>query len=35
VEKQARKRVGIVVVPSKVTSWDHSKMADPPGANAG
>src|SRR6478752_3689816 len=27
VEKQARKRVGIVVEPEKVTSWDHRKMA--------
>ena len=35
VEKQARKRVGIVVEPSKVTSWDHSKMSGPPGGKAG
>jgi PPOX class probable F420-dependent enzyme len=33
VEKQARKRVGIVVEPVKVASWDHNKMAGPPGAN--
>ena len=33
VEKQARKRVGIVVEPEKVTSWDHRKMAGPPGSN--
>jgi PPOX class probable F420-dependent enzyme len=31
VDKQAHKRVGIVVEPSKVTSWDHSKMSAPPG----
>ncbi len=31
VDKQARKRVGIVVEPVKVASWDHSKMAGPPG----
>ena len=35
VEKQARKRVGIVVEPSKVTSWDHSKMSGPPGSTGG
>ena len=29
VEKQARKRVGIVVEPVKVASWDHHKMARP------
>ncbi len=33
VDKQARKRVGIVVEPEKVTSWDHRKMAGPPGSN--
>ena len=32
VEKQVRKRVGVVVTPAKVASWDHSKMAGPPGA---
>lgn len=26
VAKQARKRVGVVVVPDKVASWDHRKM---------
>ena len=31
VEKQARKRVGVVVEPQKVASWDHAKMARPPG----
>ena len=35
VEKQARKRVGIVVEPSKVASWDHRKMASPPGSTGG
>ena len=35
VDKQARKRVGIVVEPVKVASWDHSKMPGPPGSNAG
>jgi PPOX class probable F420-dependent enzyme len=35
VEKQARKRVGIVVEPEKVTSWDHRKMAGPPGSSTG
>jgi PPOX class probable F420-dependent enzyme len=33
VEKQARKRVGIVVEPVKVASWDHAKMAGPPGGS--
>ncbi len=32
VDKQARKRVGIVVEPVKVASWDHRKMAGPPGS---
>ena len=31
VEKQARKRVGIVVEPDHVASWDHRKMAALPG----
>lgn len=26
VAKQARKRVGVIVVPDKVASWDHRKM---------
>ena len=26
VAKQARKRVGVIVEPAKVTSWDHRKM---------
>ena len=33
VDKQARKRVGIVVEPVKVASWDHHKMAGPPGSS--
>ena len=33
VEKQARKRIGIVVEPIKVASWDHHKMAGPPGSS--
>lgn len=32
VEKQVLKRVAVVVTPTKVASWDHSKMAGPPGA---
>jgi len=31
VEKQVKKRVGIVVTPTKVASWDHSKMSTLPG----
>ncbi len=31
VRQQARKRVGVVVEPEKVTSWDHRKMAGPQG----
>ncbi len=34
VAQQAHKRVGIVVEPEKVTSWDHRKMAGPPGGAA-
>jgi PPOX class probable F420-dependent enzyme len=33
VAQQARKRVGIVVEPIKVASWDHHKMAGPPGSS--
>jgi PPOX class probable F420-dependent enzyme len=33
VEKQARKRVGIIVEPIKIASWDHHKMAGPPGSS--
>jgi PPOX class probable F420-dependent enzyme len=32
VEQQAHKRVGIVVEPDKVASWDHRKMSALPGA---
>jgi PPOX class probable F420-dependent enzyme len=32
VEQQAHKRVGIVVEPVKIASWDHRKMAGPPGS---
>ena len=31
VEKQVRKRVAVVVTPTKVASWDHSKMSSLPG----
>ena len=31
VEKQVAKRVGIVIRPDKVASWDHSKMSALPG----
>lgn len=31
VSKQARKRVGVVVEPDKVASWDHRKMSALPG----
>jgi PPOX class probable F420-dependent enzyme len=34
-DKQARKRVGIVVEPTKVASWDHRKMSGPPGSGSG
>ena len=34
VDKQVRKRVGVLVTPSKVASWDHSKMSAPPGAGS-
>jgi len=32
VRQQARKRVGVVVEPEKVASWDHRKMAGQPGS---
>jgi len=37
VERQVRKRVGVVVVPLKTASWDHRKMlaGTPPGPGAG
>lgn len=31
VDAQARKRVGVIVEPDKVASWDHSKLAALPG----
>jgi general stress protein 26 len=31
VEAQVRKRVAIIVTPTKVASWDHSKMSQLPG----
>ena len=31
VEAQAKKRVGVVVEPLKVASWDHSKLTGLPG----
>ena len=34
VEKQVQKRVAIIVTPTKVASWDHSKMSGPPGAGS-
>jgi PPOX class probable F420-dependent enzyme len=34
VEKQVQKRVAIIVTPTKVASWDHSKMSAPPGAGS-
>jgi PPOX class probable F420-dependent enzyme len=34
VEKQVQKRVAVIVTPTKVASWDHSKMAAPPGAGS-
>lgn len=35
VDRQARKRVGVVVDPLKVASWDHRKMTGPPGSGGG
>lgn len=35
VEKQVRKRVGVVVTPEHVASWDHRKMTSLPGAGSG
>jgi PPOX class probable F420-dependent enzyme len=34
VEKQVRKRVAILVTPTKVASWDHRKMSALPGAGS-
>jgi PPOX class probable F420-dependent enzyme len=33
VAQQARKRVGVIVEPEKIASWDHRKMTAPPGGN--
>ncbi|MCW2857374.1 MAG: pyridoxamine 5-phosphate oxidase [Marmoricola sp.] len=33
VSKQALKRVGVIIEPTKVASWDHRKMTAPPGGN--
>ena len=33
VQQQARKRVGVIVEPEKIASWDHRKMTAPPGGN--
>ncbi len=34
VAQQARKRVGVIVEPQKIASWDHRKMTAPPGGTA-
>ena len=34
VEKQVKKRVAVIVTPTKVASWDHSKMSALPGAGS-
>jgi PPOX class probable F420-dependent enzyme len=34
VEKQVQKRVAVLVTPTKVASWDHSKMSSLPGAGS-
>lgn len=33
VQQQARKRVGVIVEPEKIASWDHRKMTAAPGGN--
>ena len=33
VAQQARKRVGVIVEPDKIATWDHRKMTAPPGGN--
>ena len=33
VQQQACKRVGVIVEPEKIASWDHRKMTAPPGGN--
>lgn len=34
VSQQALKRVGVVVEPEKIATWDHRKMSAPPGVGA-
>jgi len=34
VAKQATKRVGVIVEPDKIATWDHRKMTAPPGGNS-
>lgn len=34
VARQARKRVGVVVEPARIATWDHRKMAGPPAATS-
>jgi PPOX class probable F420-dependent enzyme len=34
VAQQARKRVGVIVEPEHIASWDHRKMTAPPGGAA-
>jgi PPOX class probable F420-dependent enzyme len=33
VSHQATKRVGVIVEPDKIATWDHRKMTAPPGGN--
>jgi PPOX class probable F420-dependent enzyme len=33
VAQQARKRVGVIVEPERIATWDHRKMTAPPGGN--
>jgi PPOX class probable F420-dependent enzyme len=33
VAQQARKRVGVIVEPDRIATWDHRKMTAPPGGN--
>jgi PPOX class probable F420-dependent enzyme len=34
VAQQARKRVGVVVEPDRIATWDHQKMTAPPGGTS-
>jgi PPOX class probable F420-dependent enzyme len=34
VAQQARKRVGVIVEPDNIATWDHRKMTAPPGGNS-